>query len=555
MKTLIFCLFLSVYVSCGAFSQNFTVGNPLDITPAFSGNFGELRPNHFHAGIDLKTAGREGLEVMAVADGHVSRIRISPYGYGKVLYIDHPEGYTTVYAHLQRLSGTIAKYAREQQYLQQSFEIDIYPGKDDLPVRSGQLIAISGNTGGSGGPHLHFEVRETSTEVPRNPLVFGFPISDSKSPVIDAIGIAPITPQSKINGSKKTVRFRTAGGTIATNSTVQIEGGFGIEVSGYDSQDGSANRNGIYTLDLFLDDAHVSRFKADSIPFHQSRHLNALIDYEHYYKTGIRYTRLYRLPGNALENLFYKNDGMLHPAAGKHHIKVVASDYSGNAQTITFEVTVNPPTESEVSTTDMLYWDLPYAYDSEHFRLYFPKNTVYENTPLIVNEFLDESPARIEILRPELPVQEPFQIAIKLQNNTNAEHAMVMRTHKDGKPAAALNTKNDGDWLIAESKSFGSFAIHHDENPPEIRNINISNGLRWSSGQMKLVVKDNLSGVHTYTALANDQWVLMEYEPKQDLLTIDVNELPSSTELQQLTIKISDLAGNVATFEGTFYHE
>ncbi len=235
---------LAPHFVCG---QDGTIRNPLPVEPSLSGNYGELRPNHFHAGLDLKTAGREGLDVMAAGEGHVSRIKISPYGYGKALYIDHPNGTTTVYGHLQRYSPEITAYIKEYQVKQKSFEIDIYPGEEDLPVTAGQVVAISGNTGGSGGPHLHFEVRETASEVPRNPIVMGFPISDTKPPVIDAIGIAPIGLGSRVRNSEKTAHARVSGSTLATTMPIEVEGTFGIEVNGYDSQSGSYNHNGIFS--------------------------------------------------------------------------------------------------------------------------------------------------------------------------------------------------------------------------------------------------------------------------------------------------------------------
>ena len=184
MKVVLF-LIVSCFSFCNAqtpYPQDY-FSSPLDITLVLSGTFAELRSNHFHSGLDIKTGGKQGLKTYAAASGYVSRIKISRYGYGKALYITHPNGYTTVYAHLQKFSSTIEAYVKKQQYKQETFEIELFPKAEDLKISAKEIIAYTGNTGGSGGPHLHFEIRDKQ-ERPMNPMLFGFDIKDTTKPMV-----------------------------------------------------------------------------------------------------------------------------------------------------------------------------------------------------------------------------------------------------------------------------------------------------------------------------------------------------------------------------------
>ena len=204
---------LAFSVAISAVAQEFPkYGKPLDIPIYLSATFGELRPNHLHAGLDIKTQGVEGKKVYAVADGYISRIGVSPYGYGNVLYITHYDGYTSVYAHLQRFSGEIAKYVKQYQYKHKKFTSQIYPDKDKFPIKKGDLIAYSGNSGGSGGPHLHFEIRHTVSEKPVNPMYFGYKIEDDVRPLIQGVAVYPVDEESTLEGGIKPKYYSVTGG-------------------------------------------------------------------------------------------------------------------------------------------------------------------------------------------------------------------------------------------------------------------------------------------------------------------------------------------------------
>lgn len=548
-------LFLSVFFFSGRIgrTQTHSFLNPLPIEPILAGNYGELRPNHFHAGLDLKTAGREGLEVKASQEGFVSRVRVSPYGYGQAIYVDHPNGYTTVYGHLQRFSPKIEAFVKSYQREQRSFEIDLYPGSDDLPVQAGELIAWSGNTGGSGGSHLHFEIRETKSEVPRNPIVLGFPIEDHKKPVVQAIGIAPLNGGS-VNGSDKTFHARTSGSSLSGRPSISVEGPFGIEVNGYDSQDGSYNHNGIYRIELFVDDQAQGSFIADSVSFDLSRHLNALIDYSYYFHKRQRFIRLYRLPGNRLENITFENDGILDLPAGVHSIQVISSDVDGNETTISFDVNVKEAPKEEMRDGEILEWDVPYLFESDAAHLFIPAGAIYEDIPLKINVEETQFGSLLEVQDPYIPVQSPFEIRLKVPDGMERDGLMIGQLNSNDRVSRVLASSEDGEWIRAMSRSFGRFRLVHETKAPRIVSVNFSNGRTWNSGQMRFQVKDDLSGIERYDAYVDGEWVIVGYEPKQDLLFVDVNDLPKKKEKQQFKLIVEDLAGNVATFEGYFLH-
>ena len=282
-------LSLTLNASTGNYPQwnfHFPLSNPTTI----SGSFGEIRTGHFHAGIDFTTDQRTGFPITAIDDGYVIRIAVSPTGYGKAVYIAHPNGYTSVYAHCEWFSDKIDAIVTELQYQKKSFALDVNFQPGEIPVKRGELIALSGNSGGSGGPHLHFEVRETDGERPINPHFFEMPVTDETPPVIEAIRIYPLDEGSTINGSSQPLYipavFHDGRYHLKGNPDIMVSGTIGVGVQTIDYAGENWRRNGIYTIKLMVNSSQWFMSSMDGFHFHETRYVNSHIDYAFRKSTG-----------------------------------------------------------------------------------------------------------------------------------------------------------------------------------------------------------------------------------------------------------------------------
>ena len=298
LKNLLLFIVLSTF-SESIFAQDYHP--PLDFKMLLSGTFGELRGDHFHAGIDIKTEGVEGQKVYAIANGYISRIKISTWGYGKVLYITQADGNTSVYAHLKIFSKEINDYVIKNQYKKESFEIQLYPPKDKFVIKKGEVIALSGNTGGSTGAHLHFEIRDTKTERPINPLQFDFDIADDIHPIINKIKMYAIDGEVDGNSTEKSFSLKKNGGQYTLGEiTPLVKGKVAFSISTYDKLNGAYNKNGVYAIKLLVDSNLIYHFQMDEFSFAESRFINAHIDYKEQKISHTKYHRCYKLPNNKL---------------------------------------------------------------------------------------------------------------------------------------------------------------------------------------------------------------------------------------------------------------
>ncbi|WP_461149647.1 M23 family metallopeptidase [Spirosoma pulveris] len=334
---------------------------------SLSGGMGDLRPNHFHAGLDIRTGGREGLDVHAAADGYVSRIAVFTGGYGNVVFIKHPNGLTTVYGHLKTLKDTLGSYLREQQYQKKTFEIDLRFQPGQFPVKKGDVIAASGNTGGSGGPHLHFEIRDARDNL-INPLLYDFSeIQDNVPPYFERVALKTMTASSRINGEYQRVSFvptRLSDGSYTISKPITASGLIGMEVLAYDKTSGSPYRNGISCLEIRLDGREVFAYNMNSFPNEQTRFMNIHENYEVEQTTGQRYHRGYIADGNSLNlyklqsNAAYR--GRLPLLDGQpHEVTLILYDAYDHSAKLTFtllpEVPPNPPRLDSIAVQPASY--------------------------------------------------------------------------------------------------------------------------------------------------------------------------------------------------------
>ena len=321
-----------------------------------SGTMGEIRATHFHAGMDIKTSGRSGLPVYATQSGHVSRIKVSPGGYGHALYILHPNGETSVYGHLLRFSEDIGNYVREQQYEKESFQVDLFPDKSAFQIKKGDLIGLSGNTGSSQGPHLHFEIRDENQR-PQNPLKKNFQeIKDNIPPVVYEFALKTMDINSRINNEFGRIEYKVNknGNEYSYDTPIEVNGKIGLQIKAYDKFNGALNRNGIPYISVMLDNERIFSVQIDSFSFSDTRHVVNYYDFEARRSKNGTFQKMYLDDGNKLP--FYpevKNKGIIMiNDEDIHNVKVNLKDVYGNESTFSFKLKGTEPLTQVTKITD-----------------------------------------------------------------------------------------------------------------------------------------------------------------------------------------------------------
>ncbi len=550
-----------VFVSVVSFGQNqypkdfFSL--PLEIPMELSGNFGELRPNHFHAGFDFKTNQREGLNVHASGDGYVSRIKISTAGYGKAIYITHPNGFTTVYGHLQKAIGPIQDKIIELQYLGKSYEIEAFFKPNELPVKKGQIIAISGNTGGSEGPHLHFEFRDNKTEKIINPLFFGFDLKDTKKPIVSSLLVYPIDANSIANESKIPVSLNLSlqkDGTYFSEKVLATGRiGFGINTSDWD--DVSYNANGTYKTQLISNGTPIFGYEYDQMVFDEARYVNAFIDYNRYKKTHQRVQKLFMKYTYNWSNIYQNVDNGIYNVIpnfnGVQRIEV--SDFFQNKTIIYIPIQYSnqPATvlNSMKTTKYFVKAKVDSNFEKDNFSVSFPAGTFYDDFYLNF-----EVKNNILFLHDDtVPVHSNFTISVEEIISSEEEKKKMFLASFNGKKWTYNATKLVGNTFSCRSKSLGQFTLMKDTVAPKI-NISKSIEGKWITGQkgLSFTISDDLSGIKTYNGYINDVWVLFEYESKLNKITHVFNDNLLLEGANKLKLIVTDNVGNSTIFETQF---
>ncbi len=538
--------------------------SPVDYTILLSGTFGELRPNHFHAGIDIK--GAIGKPLYSIADGYVSRIKVQSGGYGQVLYIDHPNGYTSVYAHMHRFDKTIEKYVKEQQYQQQSFEVDLYPAQNQFVFKKGQLIGKMGTTGRSFGPHLHFEIRDTQTEKPINPLLFGFAVNDKIPPKLHQLKIYSLNDKHETIATKtKNISKAKSGKYYIGGDTLYIPAWrVGLGLKTYDHMNGVSNWNGVYSIEMFEEEQSKYMFEMETFAFHETRYINAHLDYNEQVAKKSYFNRCYRLPGNQLQTYpIQSEDGVITLSQNKaKKIKMVVKDADGNTTNLTFYL--KRAKEVKKQDQDIYNYYLPYNEDNiiqnEDIVINLPYGSLYENLYLQYHK-TNEKSADIysdyhHIQDFKTPTHKYYELGIKAKNlPTEKRDKAVIVYCRTGKAPLSYGGKWEGDFLKTEVRDFGDFCIMLDEKPPSIIPISFKSNMKGFN-LMSFKIKDNFKTARnvkglSYNGYIDGEWVLFEFDAKKNLIKhrFDKN-LPSGKH--QFKLIVEDERGNKKVFKRDF---
>jgi len=533
---------------------------PLDLPPSTAGSFGELRPNHFHAGLDFKTNHRTGYPVHAVYDGYVSRLKVQFGGFGNAVYITHPNGFTSVYGHLSRFSPEIAQVVRQAQYQQQKFDVDINLQPWQMPVSKGQVIALSGNTGASEGPHLHFELRDAATQETINAQLFGLTIPDRVPPSIMAVAVY------HLNGnpfSEKTPRdYYTVSGSaghyhLAQPRILNLNGEIGFGITTNDMNSTSANHNGVYSIELKLDGKTVYTYVVERFAFDQTHAINAYIDYPAYLTSHRWIQKCFVLPGNKI-TLFPQsiNRGIItFNDDAEHDVEYVVKDVAGNTSTVNLKVKSSAMMVSNASniiTSNRFHYDQVNTYSNRDIKVTIPVGNLYDDLDFTYAE-MPKKPGTYSLTHRVhnrfTPIHDSYDLWIRPDSTIGklADKAVIVNSVTGSQGGVY----EDG-FIKAHATTFGDFYIKVDTVPPTIRSINISNGSNLS-GQHAIFLKisDNLSGIKSFEGRIDGKWVLMEWDYKTRVLsyTFD-NTITAGKHSFELTVM--DNKDNAAHFTAEF---
>jgi len=538
--------------------------SPLDTPLLIAGSFGELRSNHFHSGLDIKTQGQTGLSVFATGDGYVSRIKVEWVGYGKAIYVTHPNGYTTVYGHLSEFSPEIEAWVKKNQYQKESYAIELFPNAAVFPLTKGQLIAYSGNTGGSGGPHLHFEIRDTKSEKPINPSLFGLEIKDSKPPIIEQVFIYPANENSTVNGSKKMSQLTLQTqrqGYVKTNS-VKVSGSVYVGFSAYDRLDLTANRNGIYKVESYVNGLKNFGYQLETFSFLESRYLNSLIDYAYYKRTGQRIQRVYKAPYNFLS--IYndkKQDGIIEiNDTTNYQVRLIVTDAYQNETIVEIPLVgvsqQTTDTVGKVPSTQLVKANQPFDFKSGKVSVHFDKWSFYEDFNF---EFKMKDSITAQIASASIPVHKPFDLTFDVSGFPKEAVDKMYIAEFDKGRYYQVKTKRVANSLTASVKYLGTYTLKKDTTPPKIYPINFKKG-QWLTNfrYLKLHVSDSQSELSGFKATLDGKWILTEYEYKDNMLTFDfedniLEEMPQAKHI--LKVIATDHVGNNTIFETEFFRK
>ena len=527
---------------------------PLEIPFSLSGTFGEPRATHFHLGLDIRTQGKEGWEVKSISSGRVSRIRVSLGGYGKAIYIDHPDQTTSVYAHLQKFAPKIESYIKKFQYANESYTIQKFPKKDELLIEKGELIGFSGNTGGSSGPHLHFEIRERKSQKPINPLLYDLPVHDEQRPQLQKLFIF-FPNKSHILPHIEAVSLNKTNDSIYETAKIETSGKIGLGIQMFDRQDLSYSRNGVYSTKVIVNGKLISHYEFDQLLIDESKKLYNVIDYKNYVQKRLKIFKLFYAEDiklNFMNSLV--EHGIFEIEFGKsYHILIEVEDFSGNKSIIETYIEGTKNTLKQVKLRGKLIKaDEDYLYSSKNKEVYFPTNTFFDTVKIEIIENGDN----IEIGPNFFPIANPYEIKFSLNEKDSLKRIQTFIAKKFKKSFIYFPTVLNENILIAKVKELGTYTFVRDSLAPTVVPNNFKPE-QWLSKFkfLSLKINDDFSGIKKYRGSINGEWILFEYEPKKKMLTYNFSDKYFENVKHKLKLEVEDNVGNKKIYQTTFFRK
>ncbi len=538
--------------------------NPVKIPVYLSATFAELRSDAFHAGVDIKTQGVEGKEVFAVADGYVSRIGVSPYGYGKVIYITHYDGFTSVYAHLSKFNKKISDYVKSKQYEDMSFIQNIILEEGQFPIKRGDYLGFTGNSGSSGGPHLHYELRYTESQEPLNPLYFGLKVKDTKKPTIKGLAIYPLENSSVNNLSSACYQdvVYKENTFVLKEAVFEVNGDIAFGINVYDKADDTNNKNGVYSIELYADNNLIFNIVSDKFSYNETRYINSLIDYSYYVKNGERYIRSEVDKFNKL-SIYENKDGIVSVKEGETiNMRYVIKDYNENISTLNFTLkgVKNADLKEDFTSSSTNYKILDgksVDINLDGLEVKIPEYAFYKDIVLetsyidsIENKYSDYA---YQIGSEEIPLHKRITLRMRPKDDSLGDTTLYLAYINKKGEFQFLGNKVVDNFLEARTNVLGVFAIAKDSISPTIKPLNFNDNSSISENwSLRFEIDDKESGINKYDMYINGEWVVADYDAKNRLLMYQIDE-HIKKGYNDIKVVVTDMLDNECVYSTTLH--
>ena len=555
MRLFLRILFTTLFISNINFgiSQEIDFHTPIDAPFDLSGTFGEFR-SRFHTGIDFKSRGVQGQKIFSIEDGYVSRIEVNNYGYGKVIYIDHLNGFTSVYAHLKNFSPELDEYVKSELYKSKRNSIKKFPKKNQLRINKGEVIGYSGNTGRSFGPHLHFEIRDTKSQDAINPLMFNYSYKDDERPIIRGLYIINEN-NSLVRNSPIRKKVKKINDSTYTVDDFEYNGKIGIGLDIYDIQYKNLyNQNGVYKVELFIDSTLKYSYKMDKIKFSENHYKKIMYDYLSLAQKNKKVLKIYTPRNSDLS--FLKNNkfnGIINSDSIKNNSLLVrVSDWNGNSSSIKFNLKANDSISRRSSYNGIeILTNQNYTLNKNSSIIEIGKNTFYDDLLMNISYQSDTLNLGKE--------KDPFRSSITIKLPHKISDTLELRQSFVGKiinrKISYISSKKNKSYIYASTSSLGEYIISKDTLKPDIKPINFTNKSNIKvKNTLKLRLKDDLSGIKNYSSYFNGNWALFEYEPKSNMIFHNLSDGIIKDGENELIIKYEDGVGNKGVYQAKVYY-
>ena len=550
-------LFLSFWLFSILFtlnSQEYNLNSPIDLPLNLSGTFGEFRSSHFHYGLDVTTNKKSGYNVYSIDSGSIVRINVSTSGYGKVLYINHPNGLTSIYAHLKEFSPKIQEYIKTQQYLNKSYSVQKFFNNGEMKVNKGDIIGYTGNTGGSSGPHLHFEIRDTKSQNPINPLSFNYKYDDSNRPIIKSLYVFDEDDIFK-KGNPKKYEIKKINDSLYIADKIIYSNKIGIGIEVYDRQSkNNYNRNGVYEVKMFLDSVLSFSYKMDKINIDESVFRKIFYDYSLLKTKKKRIQKVYYPPNSKLNFLNHNVNTGIFESSDKDEKDVLleVSDWNNNKSYLNFKIEGNTSNLLEKSIDGIeIETSQKYMIKKNNVEIVFNKNSFFNTVALNIKSQNDT----LKIDEDIYPLRKSYNIKIykQVEDSIKKRQSFIGLINKNGK-LSYLKTSNKDNFFSVNSSNLGSFTLSRDSINPEIKALNFSLNKDISNQKtIRLRIYDKTSGIKSYNVFINNKWALFEHEPKSNLIFHNIDDGIIENGENNITIKVIDGVGNKTEFKSKVY--